>query len=67
MTGRSLGIAADTATVLWRAPPFTGHTARVLVAVVGWLEALMYEDVLPVVTDFARFPGLRWRHPLAAT
>ena len=55
-----LGVTADAATVLRRAPTCTGHATRVLLAIVGWLDALMHEDVLPVVAEVIRVHR-RWR------
>jgi hypothetical protein len=60
---KKLRIAVDTTTVFRRTPTFTGDTTRVLAAVVGWLEPLMYENVLPVVADVIRVLR-RWSVPV---
>jgi hypothetical protein len=48
---KKLRIAVDTTAVLRRTPTSTGDTTRVLAVVVGRFEALMYENVLPVVPE----------------
>lgn len=51
---KELGIAVHTTAVLGRTPTFTRDTTRVPAVVVGTLEALMDQDVLPVVAEVAR-------------
>ena len=48
------GVAVDATAILRRTPAFTGNTARVIAVVLGRLEALVHEDVLPVVAEVVR-------------
>ena len=51
---KKLGVTLDTTAILRRTPTFTGNTARVTAVVLGRLEALVHEDVLPVVAEVVR-------------
>ena len=60
---KKLRIGVDTTAVLQRTPTFTGDTTFLLAVVAGRLEALMYENVLPVVAEVIRV-HCRWSVPI---